>query len=100
MAVARTLRSVAFDDRSDSVVIEYMTPSQDVKLNGVCLNHAVMVPATDEFRDLLLTLHDACQKALAEALGAFANADAVDIEDVLDDDEPGPYDHPDDGGQG
>lgn len=90
------LRGVTFDDQSESVVIEYMTPDRDVKRNGICLNHAVMIPALDEFRELLLDLHEACQRALQDSLAAFANADTVDLPSAMDedDDAPGPYDNP------
>lgn len=97
----RVLRSIAFDEESDSVVIEFMTPALDVKLNGVCLNHSVLVPATEEFRVPLAELHAACQQTLTGALGAFDAADPVDLEQLGDDDdEPSPYDHPADGGTG
>lgn len=64
----RIVRSISFVD--GGLTLEYVTPADDIKANGVTVNHALMVPAGDDYDDEI--------DAVIEAVNAL-------LEDVLED---------------
>ena len=90
----RHLRSVVFSDDGESVVIEYLTPAEDVRKNGLVINHALLVPANDEFLPLIEELEKATQKALGEVLEAHAAAEPFILPPEEQREEASPWDNP------
>ena len=95
MIPKHVVRAISFDN--DGVVIEYVTPSEDIRDNRMLRNHSLFIPATDDFDSDLADLEKAAQTCLRLALAAFATALPADLE-AEEPDGPSPYDHPDDGG--
>ncbi len=87
------IRGCQLDAESGGIVIEYVTPADDVKANGMVLNHALLIPPLDRFLPLLDDIDMVLQRALTEALVEFETAGPVDVEEQLD--VPSPYDNPD-----
>lgn len=85
----RIIRAVNFLE--DAVTIEYVTPEEDVKANGVTVNHALMVPAGDDYDDEIEAVFDAVQALLADVLEDLPRLEPVDLTpddpDTEDDDE-------------
>lgn len=92
------VRGLAFDELG-AVVIDYVDGDTDLLENGLLRNHSLQIPPTDEFDELLQDLEQACQKALGIALSSFDKTAPLVLEDDEDDEGPGPYDNPADGGQ-
>lgn len=87
------IRGVSFDAESGGYVIEYLTPTTDVRANGLVLNHALLIPAHDDFADLLEELEEALQRVLSAALDLHADGPPLP-ELEREDDGPSPYDNP------
>lgn len=90
----RIIRALAFDEEGNATV-EYVSPLEDVRANGLILNHAVLVPA-EAYDDAIHDVRIAALALLDAALGDFAELPPVDgaaIEEE-DDDVVGPYDNP------
>lgn len=90
------IRGLSFDPDSGGFVIEFITPTADVRTNGLILNHALLIPAEDPFIDLLEDLEASLQRALRAGLRQFHDAPPAEV--AVEDEGPGPYDHPADGG--
>lgn len=93
MTAQHIIRGVSFDADSGGYVIEYLTPANDIRATGLVLNHALLVPAEDPFIDLLEDLEESIQRALRRGLKLHADSDPLQL--AVDDDEPSPYDNPD-----
>lgn len=78
------------------VVIEFVTPTRDVAENGIVLNHSVLVPALDEYDTELTDLITASQALLSSVLATFAQTPILELPSEPDDEEPSPYDAPQD----
>lgn len=61
------VRGVTFDP-DGSVVVEYCAPDQDLKANGVVVNHILMVPVGDQYDDEIETVLTAIQALLVDVL--------------------------------
>lgn len=85
------VRTLAF--HGEGVTFDYVIPEEDIRSNGLVLNRVLLVPATDEFAELLDDLIDALHEALSTALASF-NSTPVSEEVDPDDDEASPYDNP------
>lgn len=86
------IRGLAFHEAG--VTFDYVIPEEDVKSNGLLFNRVLLVPATDEFAEVLDNLIDALHHALTTALTSFRDTPAADDVDPGEDDEPSPYDNP------
>lgn len=85
------IRGTSFDAGTGGVVIEYLTPAEDVRANGLVINHALLIPAEPEFEVLLEELEEAAQRALSTALEQHGQSPALE---ETEDDGPSPYDNP------
>lgn len=96
----RIVRSLAF--HTDGVSFDYADPDLDVRENGLISNHVLLVPFSDQYADQIEALMDAGHALLGAALEDFTTTPVRQVmpEDRpdFDDDAPGPYDNPDDGG--
>lgn len=90
------VRGASFDADSGGFVIEYLTPTVDIRATGLVLNHALLIPAEDPFMGLLEELEQAIQEALRKGLALHAAANPLLLPELDDDDEPRPYDNPED----
>lgn len=86
IAPRRIIRSVQWLD--DGVAIEYLSPAEDLKANGVTVNHVLAVPAGDDYDDELEVLTEAAHALLEDVLEDLPRLDAVSFEDPEDDDDP------------
>lgn len=86
------IRGVSLHAESGGYVIEYLTPEQDIRSNGLVLNHALLIPGEDAFLGLLDELEAALQQVLTAGLALHADSPALEI--PAEDDLPGPYDNP------
>lgn len=88
------IRGVSFDLDTGGAVIEYVTPADDVRENGLVRNHALLIPPTDQFDESIVTLLRAAETALQFCLDAYGQAPPLDLTPEPDDDSAGPYDNP------
>lgn len=61
------IRSITFQE-DGSVALEYVEPADDIKSNGVVLNHVCFVPATPQYDSEIEVLVAASLALLEEAL--------------------------------
>ena len=88
------IRSCSWNE-DGSMVIEYMTPALDVRANGLVINHAMLVPPTDEFDELVQAVEVLLQRTLREVLATFEATSPMALAQVNEDeDEPSYYDNP------
>lgn len=91
------LRTITF--MGEAVSVEYFDPRQDVKANGMVLNHGLLVPVDGPMVELAGPLAQACQLFLQQALAVFQGSEvtrtAYEQFAREDDDAPSPYDNPD-----
>ncbi len=93
------IRGIQFDDENGLVIFEFVTPDTDLRASGMVMNHVIAVPVTEDPEDKLLAVAKAAHSALVFALEEFqaSYAPPLPSEAVAedeDDDEPGPYDNP------
>lgn len=86
------VRAVGF--HPDGVTFDYVSPEEDVRDNGMALNHILFVPHSEDFAELLDTLVDAIDTAMNGAMAALRQTPPVDLSDDDDDAAPSPYDNP------
>lgn len=63
----RLLRSVNFNP-DDSITIEFVTPDEDFKANGLALNHAIYIPSGEDYDDEIDAVRETVLELLADAL--------------------------------
>lgn len=81
----RIIRSIQWSD--DGVAIEYMSPAEDLKANGVTLNHVLVVPAGDDYDDELEALTESAHFLLEDVLEDVPRLEAISFDDPDDDDD-------------
>lgn len=86
------IRACSRDPESGGLVLEYLTPMQDIRNNGLVVNHALLIPPEDPLLPLIEQVETTLQVVLAEALRLYADAEPLDMPD--EDGEASPYDHP------
>jgi hypothetical protein len=89
------VRSIVFDD-DGAAVIEYCVPAQDVRDNGVVLNHLLSVPREDQYDDEIDAVTDAVQALLADVLEDFPTMAPFTLPRLDDTDDTDPDDTDDD----
>lgn len=65
----RIISELSFD--SDGVAIQFVTPSEDVKKNGLLVNHSILIPLGDDYDTEIQALVDAAMALLDDALEDF-----------------------------
>lgn len=70
--IPRLIRALTFNN-DGSVTIEYVTPSEDFKANGLALNHAILVPAGEDYDDEIEAAREAALALLIDALFDLAH---------------------------
>ena len=86
------IRGCSLDAETGGLVLEYLTPAADVRLNGMVLNHALLIPPEDPFIGLIEQVEATLQNVLVAALQQFS--DALVMDPPVDEDGPGPFDNP------
>lgn len=69
------IRAVTFE--SDAVAIEYCIPAEDARLNGILRNHVVLVPADNQYLDLIEDALAAVRALLDDVLEDIPLLEAV-----------------------
>jgi hypothetical protein len=90
--VRHLIRSVVF--QADGVIVNY-AGVEDVRESGLLLNHSLFIPFEEQFVDPIDELLIAARHALEHALATFAEEPVPSIQPPPDEDEPSPYDNPD-----
>jgi hypothetical protein len=88
----RDVRSITFDP-DGSATIEYLSPEEDLRVNGVILNHAMLVPSCDDYDGGIDDARNAALALLDDVLSDLVRVPAVDLEEP-EDDVPSSYDNP------
>lgn len=52
----------------DDVIIEYFTPEQDIKSNGLLLSHQILLPGAGDYYEHLDVILDTAQALLVDGL--------------------------------
>lgn len=86
------IRGCSLDSETGGLVFEYLTPAQDVRNNGMVVNHALLVPPEDHFLGLIEEVELTLQRCLTTALSLFEDADPLVPDEDLDGSSP--YDNP------
>lgn len=83
---SRVVRSVQFVD--GAVTVEYVTPADDIKANGITVNHALMIPVGDDYDDEIDAVLDAVYALLEDVLEDLPVLEPMsfDVDDDNDDD--------------
>lgn len=90
--MSHLIQAVTF--MAENVVIEFSSPAVDVRSNGLVLQHALSIPASEEYAERLDELVEVVQALLDQALSDHTvYPPAVDAVDS-DDDDVSPYDNP------
>lgn len=71
----RGIKSITFED--EGVVINYITPKQDIKANGVVVNHVLLVPYDDDYEDEIEALFEASHALLEDVLEDLPQLDPM-----------------------
>lgn len=82
------IHSISFQPNGD-VAIEYVVPRDDVKVNGLMHQHAVIIPADDDYDDEIENVQEAAQHLLLDVLDDLKNLPALELEEpnTTDDDD-------------
>lgn len=75
---ARLIRSLQWSD--EGVAMEFITLTEDLKANGVVLNHVLTVPAGDDYDDELEALTEAAHALLEDVLEDLPRLDPLPLE--------------------
>lgn len=78
MASDLVIRTITIDDAG--VSLEYVAPANDIKANGVQVNHVLFVPRNDDYDDEISDLEDRAQylvRDVLEDLPALASVTAM-----------------------
>jgi hypothetical protein len=86
------IRGCSTDPETGGLVVEYLTPTTDVRHNGMVINHALLIPPEDDFVHLIDTVEQTLQRVLTEALASFGQATPMDLPDEMEG--PNPFDNP------
>lgn len=79
------IRGLSHDPDSGGYVIEFLTPTADIRASGLVLNHALLIPREDPFDELLDDLELALQLALEQGLALLAASDPAELTEEPDD---------------
>lgn len=90
----RIVRNLAFTP--EGIAIEYADVKYDLRDNGLASHHALLIPATDDYADLLDEVVEVVHRALNKALADWNNTVPMDDLPSELDNEPSPYDNPND----
>jgi hypothetical protein len=91
--MTREIRSLGFGD--DGMSIEYVDTAADIKANGLLMNHALLVPDTNDYHDAMEALRLAAGDFLDDVLNDWDAAEpALQLSSRGPAEEIGPYDNP------
>lgn len=90
--MSREIRSITF--APDGLVIEYVDLDQDIRSNGLVMNHALRVPDDSTYHDAIVEVDRTAAELLTKAMDDWLVTDPLVIETDTDDGGPSPYDNP------
>lgn len=77
MIPKRVIRSVNFVE--DAVFVEFFSPADDIKANGVIINHSIAVPTGESYDDEIEALTDAVFALLEDVLEDIPGLEPADL---------------------
>lgn len=90
MSDEHIIRTLNRDPETGGFVFEFLTPSKDIRNNGLVINHALLLPPEDRYLPLIDEIEQALQQWLTTVLALFEDGEP----EVVDDGEENPYDNP------